>query len=137
MLHFPRRQFLKITGGFVVGAATVGSISLINNLRAYADADAIITLKCLGDQNGPRFLDGRTFNGTVGLAPSTRGGFTGTRWEFVFDINQAIVVLRCLGDQKGPRFLDGRTFNGTVGLAPSTGGGFTGTRWEIGVVGKT
>ena len=60
MLHFSRRQFLKITGGFVVGTATVGSISLINNLRAYADADAIITLKCLGDQNGPRFLDGRT-----------------------------------------------------------------------------
>ncbi|MBG1261480.1 hypothetical protein [Nostoc commune] len=129
MLHFTRRQFLKITGGFVAGTATVGSFSLINNLRA--NASAIITLKCLGDQNGPRFLDGRTFNGTVGLAPSTGGGFTGTRWEFFFDLDRVIVAFRCLGDQNGPRFLDGRTYNGTVGLAPIAGGKFSGALWDI------
>ena len=135
MLYFPRRQFLKITGGFVVGTATVGSISLINNLKAYADA--IVTLKCLGVQDGPKFLDGRTYNGTVGLAPSTGGGFSGTIWDLSDEgVNSGIIRLKSRGDQDGPRYLDGRTFNGTVGLAPSTGGGNTGTRWELGVVGR-
>ncbi|MBO3459871.1 hypothetical protein G7B40_030295 [Aetokthonos hydrillicola Thurmond2011] len=41
----------------------------------------VVTLKCLGDVEGPRFLDGRTREGSVGLAPGTDGVFTGTRWE--------------------------------------------------------
>jgi hypothetical protein len=28
-----------------------------------------VSLRCLGNVNGPRFLDGRTRNATVGLAP--------------------------------------------------------------------
>jgi hypothetical protein len=40
-----------------------------------------IALRCLGDRPGPRYLDGRTHDGTVGLAPTTNAPFTGTRWE--------------------------------------------------------
>ena len=40
-----------------------------------------VALKCLGNINGPRWLDGRTGNGTVGLAPRTDPPFTGTKWE--------------------------------------------------------
>jgi hypothetical protein len=35
----------------------------------------------MGELQGPRWLDGRTGNGTVGLAPNTNPPFTGTRWE--------------------------------------------------------
>ena len=89
-----------------------------------------IFLECQGDIPGPRFLDGRTGNRTVGLAPETGGNFTGTRWR-VLDGGNGTVILECLGTVPGPRFLDGRTGNGTVGLAPQTGGKFTGTRWRV------
>ncbi len=72
----------------------------------------------------PRFLDGRTGDGTVGLAPSP-DGFSGTRWAF--GSSNGVDTLECLGDVAG-RFLDGRTGDGTVGLAPSPDG-FSGTRW--------
>jgi hypothetical protein len=86
-------------------------------------------LQCLGPVPGPKWLDGRTGNGTVGLAPETDGGFTGTKWR-VFDGGGA-VVLQCLGTVPGWRYLDGRTANGSVGLAPNTAGSYTGTRWKV------
>src|SRR5271157_5951146 len=74
-------------------------------------------------------LDGRTGNGTVGLAPQTGGKFTGTRWRVLQNGND--FFFECQGNIPGPRFLDGRTGNGTAGLAPETGGSFTGTRWRV------
>jgi hypothetical protein len=38
-------------------------------------------LECLGHLEGPRFLDGRTHDGTVALAPHTNKPFTGTLWK--------------------------------------------------------
>jgi hypothetical protein len=89
-----------------------------------------VSLRCLGDQPGPRFLDGRTHDGTVGLAPKTGDPFTGTKWEVV-RAGAGIIALKCLGQLEGPRWLDGRTHNGTVGLAPNPKPPFTGTRWKI------
>lgn len=86
-------------------------------------------LQCLGPIPGPKWLDGRTADGTVGLAPQTEGVFTGTKWR-VFDGGGA-VVLQCLGTIPGNRYLDGRTGNGTVGLAPITAEPYTGTRWKV------
>ena len=90
-------------------------------------------MKCLGDIEGPRWLDGRTADGTVGLAPNTNRPFTGTRWQVIqVGYNSPnIVVLKCLGDIEGPRWLDGRTAHGTVGAAPTTEPPFTGTKWEV------
>jgi hypothetical protein len=100
-----------------------------------------ITLECLGDKPGPRYLDGRTHNGTVGLAPHTNPPFTGTRWRVHYlkpsADNQEYwiydhIFLYCEGTGPGDyRYLDGRTHNGTVGLAPHTNPPYTGTRWHL------
>src|SRR5215213_7680996 len=73
---------------------------------------------------GPRWLDGRTQNGTVGLAPTRSAPFTGTRWEIARwtgpDYPPNLVFFKCLGDVPGPRWLTGypkRSPNGTVGLS--------------------
>jgi hypothetical protein len=89
-----------------------------------------VSLRCLGDIPGPRYLDGRTANGTVDLAPNLSARFTGTKWKVV-QAGDGVVALKCLGDIEGPRWLDGRTADGTVGLAPNTNRPFTGTRWQV------
>jgi hypothetical protein len=89
-----------------------------------------VSLRCLGNIPGPRYLDGRTANGTVGLAPNLSSQFTGTRWRVV-RAGDGVVVLKCLGDIEGPRWLDGKTADGTVKLAPNTNRPFTGTRWQV------
>jgi hypothetical protein len=88
----------------------------------------LVALQCLGDLPGSRFLDGRTGDGTVGLAPTTAAPFSGTLWEM--SDRGGGVILKCLGNVEGARFLDGRTADGTVGLAKTTDPPFTGTRWE-------
>src|SRR5208337_2458905 len=89
-----------------------------------------VSLRCLGNIPGPRYLDGRTANGTVGLAPNLSPQFTGTEWRVV-RAGDGVIELKCLGDIEGPRWLDGRTADGTVGLAPNTNRPFTGTRWQV------
>ncbi|MBD2121350.1 D-alanyl-D-alanine carboxypeptidase family protein [Trichocoleus sp. FACHB-262] len=88
-------------------------------------------LKCLGDVEGPRWLDGRTGDGTVGLAPNTDPPYTGIKWEVTFDEAASAYRFKCLGDVEGPRWLDGRTGDGTVGLAPNTDPPYTGTKWQV------
>src|SRR6266567_2298121 len=93
----------------------------------------IMTFECLGDLPGPRFLDGRTQDGTVGLAPSTDDAFTGTRWE-VTTIGDGVVTMKCRGAVEPAdhrRFLDGQTLDGTVDLAPRTTPPFSGARWAL------
>jgi hypothetical protein len=89
-----------------------------------------VSLKCLGDIPGPRYLDGRTRDGTVGLAPNLTATFTGTKWRVV-RAGQGVVELKCLGNIQGPRWLDGRTATGTAGLAPNPDKPFTGTRLQV------
>ena len=89
-----------------------------------------VSLRCLGNIPGPRYLDGRTANGTVGLAPNLSPQFTGTEWRVV-RTGDGVVELKCLGDIEGPRWLNGRTADGTVGVAPTTEPPFTGTKWEV------
>jgi hypothetical protein len=138
-----RRQALGLVGGSLAG------VSLLSfGLAAPAEADLpgidhndIITLKCLGDKPGPRYLDGRTQDGTVGLAPNTNPPFTGTKWLVEYLNPNAgpdqywvynHIFLSCQGTGPGDaRYLDGRTQDGTVGLAPNTNPPFTGTRWHL------
>ena len=90
-----------------------------------------VSLRCLGNIPGSlRYLDGRTANGTVGLAPNLTPKFTGTKWRVV-RAGEGVIALKCLGDIEGSRWLDGRTADGTVGLAPRTEPPFTGTKWEV------
>ncbi len=79
-----------------------------------------------------QYLDGRTVDGTVGLAPSTEG-FSGTKWELTYlttESQKCLVTFKCLGDIDGPRYLAAKTTNRTVGLATQTDENFT-TTWRI------
>ena len=90
-----------------------------------------ITLECLGTIPGNKFLDGHTKDGTVGLAPTTGGPFTGTFWR-AHSAGGRFWRLENLGKIPGPAvWLDGRTENTSVGLAPHTNPPFTGATWEI------
>ena len=87
--------------------------------------------RCLGSIVGARFLDGRTADGTVGLALDSDSLIhSGTYWD-VQAFSEGTYTVRCLGNTDGNRFLDGRTSDGTVGLAPAPGGQFTGAIWGI------
>jgi hypothetical protein len=138
-----RRQALGLLGGSLAGFSLL-SLGLVGPAKARLegiDHLDIITLKCLGDKPGPRYLDGRTQDGTVGLAPHTNPPYTGTKWRVEYlspwagpdapYYNQ--ITLRCEGTGPGhnARFLDGRTQDATVGLAPGAYKPFTGTRWEL------
>jgi hypothetical protein len=90
----------------------------------------LVILECLSEKEGNRYLDGRTGDGTVGLASKTGGEFTGTRWK-VIKLEKGELGFECQGDVDGNRWLDGRTGDGTVGPAPKTGGDFTGTKWKL------
>jgi hypothetical protein len=155
--NLSRRQIIKAGLGLVTGTATSGGVPLITNLIASStlvspaqaqtnrlisvllESGTIISLECLGAISDPRFkyLDGRTADGTVGLAPSFGGEFTGARWRV--DRRQSTSIegeiyytFYCLGTVPGPNYLDGRTADGTVGLALSYGEGiYTGARWMV------
>jgi hypothetical protein len=90
----------------------------------------IVSLICLGSVPGARYLDGRTADGTVGLAPNVDVPFAGARWQ-VWDGGNGSFTLKSLSTIAGPRFLDGRSADGSVGLAAATDPPFTGTHWEI------
>jgi hypothetical protein len=124
-----RRDVLK-----TLAAGAAGSITTIllsdRSFGAVLSHWEDISLRCLGDRPGPRYLDGRTHDGTVGLAPKTGTAFTGTQWK-VYRSSQGGLWLECRGHIDGPRWLDGRTHNGTVGLAPTNKQPYTGTRWKV------
>ena len=90
----------------------------------------IVSLISLGSIPGARYLDGRTADGTVGLAPNGEVPFTGTKWR-VSDGGGGSFTLKSLSKIDGPRFLDGRTADGSVRLAAATGPSCSGTHWEI------
>lgn len=127
------------TSGVVAVATEISGQALTATLRLTAipepgglpdwlqDGD-IITLRCLGTAEGPRWLDGRTGDGTVGLVLQPEG-YSGTRWQ-VHVIEDDVIALENLGDIEGPRWLDGRTGNGTVGLAPQLND-YSGTLWRV------
>ena len=90
---------------------------------------SVLTLECLGDApGGPRFLDGRTVDSTVGLTGDSVP--SGTQWALTSHA-QDVVTLKCMGDIEGARFLDGRTADRTVGLALNTMTPNSGTRWAV------
>jgi hypothetical protein len=91
---------------------------------------------------GPRWLDGRTHNGTVGLAPTRSSPFTGTKWRVhadrVWDPSVRAfvdkVVLESLGQVPGPRLLVSR--GASVGLAPAPFGGGADRFWRARILPK-
>jgi hypothetical protein len=73
-----RRSFLQTAvcvpaGLFLTGNGLARALGLLS-------PGSVVKLRCLGNIDGPGFLDGHTADGTVGLAPNTRPPYTGTRW---------------------------------------------------------
>ena len=119
-----RRELLQTLAG-----APAASL-LVMKAEALVVPNAIHCIRCLGAANGPRYLDGRTHNGTVGLVRDLVKPYSGTKWQLV-RAGEGIFALKCRGDLNGPRWLDGRTHNGTIGLAPEPKAPYTGTRWHL------
>jgi hypothetical protein len=137
--RYSRRQAIGLLGGSLAGvgllslglAAPAKSLVSIGPGRQLMDGDQI-HLECLGDQPGPRWLDGRTQDGTVGLAPNTQPPYSGTLWRVsVLSDYFNNYAFYCEGTGTGnARYLDGRTQDGTVGLAPG-GEQYTGAEWHL------
>ena len=104
-------------------------VQCLAQVPAFESGDQVV-IESMGELSGPRWLDGRTSDGSVGLAPTFDAPFTGTRWELT-KLRENVYALKTLGNIEGPRWLDGRTADGSVGLAPTTEGRFTGTHWEL------
>src|SRR6266853_5856117 len=96
-----RRRFLQVAGG--------SSVALLSawNVAAPLEFGKIYSLKCLGNVKGPRYLDGRTSNGTVGLVAGLVKPFSGTKWQLM-NAGNGSVAFQCRGSDAGPRWLDGR-----------------------------
>jgi hypothetical protein len=106
----------------LVGGSTAWEVS-------YEEPDVVL-LRCLSQPDGPRWLDGRTLDGTVGLAPVTTGIYTGTRWQISCEISNA-VALRCLGIRDGPRWLCGKPATNRLKLVYNDGLYDTETMWQV------
>ncbi len=145
--RYSRRQAIGLLGGSLAGAS-LASLGLVAPAKSqsyelgippFRSYDHIalewfstpVPIRSLEDAGTPvpfqstpqnRFLDGRTHNITVGLAPHTGTPFTGTRWEvhvWGAGPDPNLVHLKCLGHIPGVRWLRGFPFrppNGTVGL---------------------
>ena len=117
-----RREFFQIV--------IAGTTALLFPLRLLSagllSGGNNVSLRCLGSRTGG-FLDGRTGDGSVGLAPSLTPQFSGTKWH-VFS-GGGRVSLKCMGSIEGNRFLVGRTKEGSVGLAPNFNP--PSTRWKV------
>jgi hypothetical protein len=92
----------------------------------------VTTLECqIEGQPTYRWLDGRTAESTVGLAPTTTGKYTGTRCQ-VFLRSEDSINLKCLGTgTEGNRWLVGRR-DRAVGLAPQADS--PATKWKFRIV---
>jgi hypothetical protein len=100
--------------------------------RIHTQANNVWILECLGEAQGPRFLDGHTADASVHLAPHTNAPFSGTRWLRTDLSDGNFTTLRCMGTGLGDRrFLDGNTGQATVAMAPNAELPFTGTHWKL------
>lgn len=81
-------------------------------------------MKCMGNVDGSRWLDGNTKTGAVYLSPDTEmASYSGTHWKRVDAAvasagPEEAFYLECLGFIPGMKYLDGNTVDGTVSLAP-------------------
>ena len=135
--QYPRYTPQQVKDKIVSNAVSLGG-PFPNETYGSGNISAVetVTLKCLGSIENPDHvcLDGRTQDGSVGLAPSTNPNiYSGTYWEMI-NLEDGNIALKCLGTIENPDhvYLDGRTQDGSVGLAPSTDPiKYSGTYWEV------
>ena len=77
-----------------------------------------------------RWLDADTLDGRVGLAPSTDGGSTGTRWQVQFNADGSI-SLECMGSVPGLRWLAVAPQGGVPILISAAGPNPLVVKWQV------
>jgi outer membrane protein assembly factor BamB len=95
--------------------------------------DGAVSFRSLGRLVGtttPVWLDGRTADGTVGLALNFAPPYTGASWRLVSFEGRGF-TMQTLGTIPGPTFLDGRTLDGTVALIRTVDAAHSGAVWRI------
>lgn len=121
--------YLYVYSNYIIVQSTNASqkITDVNQIKA----GDIISLRCMGSVEGNRWLDGKTGDASVWLAPNTGAEYSGTKWQ-VYSVN-GYLALKCLGtyEGKGSRWLDGNTGTNEVTLAPNTGVSYSGTQWNF------
>ena len=122
------------------GLTADGQVSLANAFGGDANSgtwwqvaiptgpDALSLMNLGWTRTATVWLDGRTADGSIGLAPSTAPPFTGTSWRAHL-VATGQFTLENLGTRPGPKFLQGVTAKATVDLAAAPT--YTGTRWRI------
>ncbi|MBF0229657.1 MAG: formylglycine-generating enzyme family protein [Desulfamplus sp.] len=108
-------------------------IVLFQAMLSYANAyDRIVMIKCLGDVEGVRYLNGHTETGKVELVADnfqTNPNYSGTKWQITEE-----GFIKCLGDVEGSRYLNGHTETGKVELVADnfqTNQNYSGTKWQL------
>jgi hypothetical protein len=76
----PRPHRSVLSRGLTYGLRTVLTGNGLALALGLLSPRSVVKLRCLGNIDGPGFLDGHTADGTVGLAPNTRPHYSGTRW---------------------------------------------------------
>ena len=71
----PLRRVFLLAAALAPLGALLPRVAYARGLRP----GSVVALRCLGDVEGARWLDGRTTNGTAGLAPRAEPPFSGTR----------------------------------------------------------
>ncbi len=101
-------QSALATGGFIPGTVSAEAQTLI--LDNTLSDSSIITIYCLGTGPGNyKLLDGRTGDGTGGLAPDTGKRYSGIRWQ-VYRIGRNEYQIYCLGTEPGKLGINDRAF---------------------------
>lgn len=92
-------------------------------------AGSSVKFECQGNIPGNRWLDGRTVQADVKLAPNTSYPYTGTHW-LVSDLGGGEFAFMCQGNIPGNRWLKCNSGSSTgVSLAANTS--YTGTHWRV------
>ncbi|MBD1913251.1 hypothetical protein [Leptolyngbya sp. FACHB-8] len=87
----------------------------------------LVALRCMGEIDGPRFLGGNPYEGTVRLASNLES--YGTNWILNFQPGLEGVSFKCVEDEDG--YLE-RIDDATVGLISDSPGTRWVTRWRYG-----
>src|SRR5258707_1388537 len=120
-----RRQFLQS-----LACASIGLLLSTQLNAQILTPGNNVSLRCLGNIPGARYLDGRTGDGTVGLTPNLTPKYSGTKWRGYCE-GGGNVVFFFFWDIQSARCLDGRKAVGARGVGPGAKKKYTGTRWQV------
>jgi hypothetical protein len=124
------RKFFRATGQNVLAI-----FDCRINFSGLIKDGSVVSFQCLGNEYYPDhvWLDGRTRDGSVGLAPNTHD-FSGTIWKARTAIDgSGIFTFECLGTNPNPKyvFLYGGATDGSVTLVPGTFFKSPAVQWKV------